>query len=113
MAPDLAVSVGRWYLRWDKGEIFQVTQQDADSGQITIRAYDGSVEKLSLDDWRALRPALADPPSDWTGPVETLDELDARATLPPGFSAAPTTVSSIRRILVAVKEVALRDFCSV
>ena len=105
MAPDLAVSVGRWYLRWDKGEIFQVTQQDADSGQITIRAYDGGVEKLSLDDWRALRPALADPPIDWTGPVDTLDELDAGASLPPGFSGAPTTTSSIRRILVAVKEV--------
>jgi len=105
MGPDLAVNVGRWYLRWDKGEIFQVTQQDADSGQITIRAYDGEVENLSLDDWRTLRPGLADPPSDWTGPVETVDELDAGASLPPGFTSGPTTDSSIRRILVAVKDV--------
>ena len=105
MGPDLAVSIGRWYLRWDKGEIFQVTGQDADSGQITIRTYDGGIGQLSMDDWRNLRPALADPPSDWTGAEEMIDEMDPGATLPPGFISTPATVSSIRRILVAVKEV--------
>ena len=105
MGPDLAVSIGRWYLRWDKGEIFQVTRQDADSGQITIRTYDGGVGQLSMDEWRNLRPGLADPPRDWTGPVEMMNEMDPGASLPPGFISTPATVSSIRRILVAVKEV--------
>lgn len=106
MGPDIAVSKGRWYLRWDKGEIFQVTEQDASSGQITIRTYDGGIDHLSLDQWRNLRPGLADPPSDWTGPEETMDDLDADASAPPGFSAAPAVLgSTLERILVAVKEV--------
>jgi len=105
MGPDLAVTIGRWYLRWDKGEIFQVTRQDADSGRITIRTYNGDVDQLSLDDWRNLHPALAEPPTDWTGPVETMDEMDPEASLPPGFSSAPAAIGSIQRILVAVKDV--------
>jgi universal stress protein E len=106
MGPDIAVSVGRWYLRWDKGEIFQVTGQDPDSGQITIRTYDGGVDRLSMDQWRELHPGLADPPCDWTGPVETMDELDAAASLPPGYTVPPVILNStIKRILVAVKDV--------
>ncbi|MBS0421255.1 MAG: universal stress protein [Proteobacteria bacterium] len=105
MGPDIAASPGRWYLRWDKGEIFQVTGQDAETGEITIRTYDGDVDLLSLDQWRELRPGLADPPCDWTGPVESVDELDASASLPPGFmTAAPSARNAIKRILVAVKE---------
>jgi len=106
MGPDIAVNPGRWYLRSDKGEIFQVTEQDADTGQITIRTYDGDVNRLSLEEWRQLRPGLADPPCDWTGPVESVDELDAGASLPPGFvSPSAAVAGAIKRILVAVKEV--------
>jgi universal stress protein E len=105
MGPDIAASPGRWYLRWDKGEVFQVTGQDAQTGQITICTYDGDVDQLSLDQWRELRPGLADPPCDWTGPVETVDELDPDASLPPGFAVPAAAVnSSVRRILVAVKD---------
>lgn len=106
MSPDIAVSIGRWYLRWDKGEIFQVTAQDPNTGEITIRTYDGSVDKLSLEEWRNLHPGLADPPCDWTGAVETLDEVSADTSLPPGFAAALSAPAGpIKRILVAVKEV--------
>jgi universal stress protein E len=106
MGPDIAVNKGRWYLRWDKGEIFQVTEQDTASGEITIRTYDGGIDHLSLDQWRNLRPGPADPPSDWTGPEETMDDLDAEASAPPGYSTAPAVLgSTLKRILVAVKEV--------
>ncbi len=104
MSPDIAVNIGRWYLRWDKGEIFQVTEQDPDSGQITIRTYDGSVDHLSLDEWRDLQPGLADPPSDWSGPVEIVDEIEPSAALPPGFTAPTSAAGPIKRILVAIKE---------
>jgi universal stress protein E len=104
MSPDIAVNMGRWYLRWDKGEIFQVTEQDPDTGSITICTYDGRVDHLSPDEWRDLQPGLADPPCDWTGAVETVDELQPNAALPPGFTAPVSTANPIKRILVAIKE---------
>jgi hypothetical protein len=36
MSPDIAVNVGRWFLRWDKGEIFQVTAQQAYTRDIDV-----------------------------------------------------------------------------
>src|SRR5512143_1299554 len=104
MSPDIAVNIGRWYLRWDKGEIFQVTEQDPATGLISVRTYDGSVGHLSLDEWRDLQPGPADPPCDWTGPVEIEDELEPDAALPPGFRPPTSTAGPVKRILVAIKD---------
>ncbi len=47
---------GRWYVRWDRGEVFQVTAVEADSGRVRIEGFDGSGEILDADGWRALSP---------------------------------------------------------
>jgi hypothetical protein len=78
-----APKVGRWYLRWDKGEIFQVTGHDARSGSIQIRTFDGDSQQIAADVWAALPLGAADPPDDWTGPLETLDEMDMEFAQPP------------------------------
>lgn len=68
--------IGRWYLRWDKSEIFQVTGRDAASGTIQIRTFDGGSEQILEDQWESLPLGIADPPEDWSGPLETVDQID-------------------------------------
>ena len=65
--------IGAWYLRWDKGEVFQVTSYDANSNKAVIETYDGNSVGIDRLTWDRLSPAVADPPEDWTGPVETVD----------------------------------------
>jgi len=65
--------VGTFYLRWDKGEIFQVTGYDGNSHKVLIQTYDGNADEIDEVTWRKLSPGPADPPEDWTGPLETVD----------------------------------------
>ncbi|HET7756192.1 MAG TPA: DUF6763 family protein [Steroidobacteraceae bacterium] len=69
--------IGQWYLRRDKGEIFQVTGYDDRSGTIGIQSFDGEVDEIDGDTWRTLPLGLAEPPEDWTGPVDDvqIDDL--------------------------------------
>jgi Family of unknown function (DUF6763) len=74
--PDWPPRAGAWYLRWDKGEIFQVTAYDEKSRKATIQTYDGNVVEIDDVTWKRLSPGLADPPEDWTAPLETVDVVD-------------------------------------
>lgn len=82
-ANSLSIHVGRWYLRWDKGEIFQVTGRDPPSGSIRFRTFDGSAGEMSESEWGSLPLGMADPPEDWTAPVEMVDQIDLEGALPP------------------------------
>jgi Family of unknown function (DUF6763) len=68
--------VGQWYLRWDKGEIFQVTGYDEASGTIEIQSFDGDLDEIEEDSWKQLPLGLAEPPEDWTGPVDDVERDD-------------------------------------
>lgn len=68
--------IGQWYLRWDKGEIFQVTGLDEVSGTIEIQSFDGDLDELDEATWRALPLAFAEAPEDWTGPVDVVEVDD-------------------------------------
>lgn len=82
--------VGRWYLRWDRNEIFQVTGLDPGSQTIQIQTFDGGSEEMSEDAWEKLPLGIADPPCDWTGPVETVDDIDLDRSQPPAdYPAGP------------------------
>ena len=78
-----SIQIGRWYLRWDKGEIFQVTGRDGASGTIQIRTFDGGSDGIPADQWDNLPLGIADPPEDWAGPLETVDEIDMERARPP------------------------------
>ena len=68
--------IGQWYQRWDKGEIFQVTGVDEVSGTIEIQSFGGDIDELDELTWRALPLTLAEPPEDWSGPVDVeVDDL--------------------------------------
>jgi hypothetical protein len=81
--------VGRWYLRWDKGEIFQVTGVDPRTQTILIRTFDGGSDELAADYWSQLPLGTADPPDDWAGPLETVDEIDLEFAQPPADTGIP------------------------
>jgi hypothetical protein len=71
---------GAWYLRWDKGEVFQVTGYDEKSCKAHVETYDGTVGEIDELTWDCLSLGLAEPPEDWTGPVETVDVVDFHTT---------------------------------
>jgi hypothetical protein len=62
--------IGQWYSRTDKGENFVVTGIDDEAGTIEIQSFDGDLDELDRDIWRALPLELAEEPEDSTGPVE-------------------------------------------
>jgi|KBSSwiStaDraftv2_1062776.scaffolds.fasta_scaffold00166_29 hypothetical protein len=78
-----AAQIGRWYLRWDKGEIFQVTGRDNASRMIQVRTFDGGSDEIAEDLWSRLPLGTADPPYDWAGPDETVEEIDLEFAQPP------------------------------
>jgi len=65
--------IGAWYLRWDRGEVFQVTGFDEKTGKASTVSYDGVCGELDEATWDCLSLGLADPAEDWTGPLETVD----------------------------------------
>ncbi len=68
--------IGQWYTRLDKGETFQVTGYDESSRTIEIQVFDGDLDEIDFDAWYALPLALAEPPEDWTGPVDDIEPDD-------------------------------------
>lgn len=68
--------IGQWYTRWDKGELFQVVGYDPDSRTIETQTFDGDLDEIESETWVGLPLALAEPPEDWTGPVDDVERDD-------------------------------------
>ena len=68
--------IGTWYLRWDRGEIFQVTGYDEKTRKASIVGYDRESAEIDEVAWDCLSLGLADPPEDWAGPLETVDVVN-------------------------------------
>lgn len=43
---------------------------------MVIETYDGNIVGIDRLTWDRLSPALADPPQEWTGPVEMVDVVN-------------------------------------
>lgn len=76
MASRLEPEVGQWYAHRDKGQMFQVVAFDAEDGFVEIQDFDGDVDELDLDTWYSLALEPAEPPEDWTGPVDDVETDD-------------------------------------
>lgn len=68
--------IGQWYTRWDKGEIFQVTGYDEDSKTIETQTFDGDLDEIDSLTWQNLPLGFAEPPEDWTGPMDNVEPDD-------------------------------------
>ena len=50
------ISVGQWYRREDTRELFQVVDWETRAGAVRIQMFDGSLDEIDEDTWRALCP---------------------------------------------------------
>ena len=72
--------IGQWYLRHDKGEEFLVTAYDDSSRTIEIQTFGGDVDEIDEEAWTTLPLELAEPPEDWTGPLDDVEIDDLGVT---------------------------------
>ncbi|MGA2840653.1 MAG: DUF6763 family protein [Steroidobacteraceae bacterium] len=68
--------IDQWYRRQDKGEAFLVTAYDDKSRTIEIQTFDGDVDEIDEEVWSTLPLELAEPPENWTGPVDDVEVDD-------------------------------------
>jgi hypothetical protein len=73
MSTDLSPIVGNWYQPLGKGQAFVVVSLDEEEGVIEIQHYDGDVEEIDLDAWSELELEAAEPPEEWTGPIDDVE----------------------------------------
>jgi hypothetical protein len=65
--------VGNWYSHRDKGELFQIVALDETAGTIEIQEFDGGLDEVDLEEWRALAVETAAQPEDWGGPMDDVE----------------------------------------
>jgi hypothetical protein len=65
--------VGQWYLRRDTYEMLQLLDYDEESGTISVQNFDGDLDQFDDESWRALPLEPAEPPEDWTGPLDNVE----------------------------------------
>ncbi|GAB4353558.1 MAG: hypothetical protein Kow0073_09830 [Immundisolibacter sp.] len=72
--------VGNWYQHVDKGLDFEVVAVDEDNASVEVQFVDGTLDEIALDDWYELDLEPAEPPEDWTGPLDDVETDDADYT---------------------------------
>jgi hypothetical protein len=87
MTTRLIPEVGHWYAHRDKGQMFQVVAVDEEQRAIEIQDFDGDVDEIDFDGWHAMPLEPAEPPEDWTGPVDGVETDDPRYASDPDVSA--------------------------
>lgn len=82
MSYDLDPIPGNWYQHLDKGLDFEVVAVDEDNATIELQYVDGTLDEISLDDWYEMDLEPAEPPDDWSGPLddEDADDTDVAAS---------------------------------
>jgi hypothetical protein len=53
-----------------------VTGRDYRAGTVEIQNFDGDVDEVDLEAWTSLPLSFAEPPADWTGPVDDVETDD-------------------------------------
>jgi hypothetical protein len=68
--------IGQWYTHADKGELFQVVGRDDEAHTIEIQFVDGDVDEMDNETWATLPLEAAEPPEDWTAPMDDVETDD-------------------------------------
>jgi len=80
MSYDMDPIVGNWYQHVEKGLDFEVVAVDEETASVEIQYVDGSLDEISLDDWYEIDLEPAEPPEDWTGPLDDVETDDTGYT---------------------------------
>jgi hypothetical protein len=70
---EISPVIGNWY-RHENGELFEVVALDADDATVEIQYFDGTIEELDFDAWEQMEIEEAEPPEDWSGPLDVDDD---------------------------------------
>lgn len=57
--------LNHWYVRWDCGELFEVTAVNDALRTVQIESFDGHTEVLDESEWTALSVSPTEPPGNW------------------------------------------------
>lgn len=79
MSYDMDPIAGNWYQHVEKGLDFEVIAVDEETASVEIQYVDGTLDEISLDDWYEIDLEPAEPPEDWTGPLDAEDVEDVDA----------------------------------
>lgn len=71
--PQYQPVVGDWY-RNANGDSFEVVAYELEDDSIELQYFDGSLEELDLDTWQQLILELAEPPDDYSVPLDMMRE---------------------------------------
>ena len=74
MSYDMDPIIGNWYQHVEKGLDFEVVAIDEETASVEIQYVDGTLDEITLDDWYEIDLEPAEPPEDWTGPLDAVDE---------------------------------------
>lgn len=80
MSTELDPVIGNWYRHLDKGQLFFVVAFDEEAGLIELQHFDGDLEEIEPPAWYEMTLELAEPPEDWTGPVDDVERDDLSYT---------------------------------
>lgn len=93
---DGSARVGEWYVRWDNGELFQVTGYHPERRANSIESFDGEMYELDEATWSALPLALVRPPDGWTTDLQiaarrtaSSEEIAEEVTEQPEWASPP------------------------
>jgi hypothetical protein len=86
MATEYDPRIGDWYKNVH-GDTFEIVAIDPDDGTLEIQYFDGTIEELELDSWQELPVEPAEPPEDWSGPLD-IEREDYGVDLDQGVNGA-------------------------
>lgn len=72
---DILPVIGNWYRRLG-ADLFEVVAVDDDDRTIEVQYFDGTVAEIDFESWHEMYLEDAQPPEDWTGPMD-VDREDA------------------------------------
>jgi hypothetical protein len=80
MSTEMEPIVGNWDQHVDKGLDFEVVAVDEDNATVEVQFVDGTLDEIALEDWYELDLEPAEPPEDWTGPLDDVETDDTDYT---------------------------------
>jgi hypothetical protein len=80
MSNELDPVIGNWYRDTDKEQAFRVVEIDDDESTVTIQHFDGDLEQIEAAAWLDMDLEPAEPPEDWTGPLDEVINDDLGLT---------------------------------
>ena len=76
MATEVEPIEGNWYYDRDKDRRFEVIAVDEQENRIDLQDFDGDLDEITFDLWFTLNLDVAEPPEEWTGPMDNPGDED-------------------------------------